>query len=301
MSKSEPAAKHTLAKCFPTDSVVRDAVFTCLDEFDGAGAQSLVYCQTVPMLKQALRYRPDVSILTNGTLAKHADGTLGGLVVVETPREAFFDLYLALHAANHELLVNESWGVGEECQIHPSAVISPKSRIGNRVVIGAGAVVGDGSVVEDDCFIDAGVVIGAEGQFIFEKPSGRVRIPHCGGVRIERDCVILANSVIVRSLFPRPTTVGAETHVGPLASIGHGATVGAKCMVRVNSVIGGRCRIGSNTMIGMSASVVEGATVGADCQVKMGSVVVKNVGDGKEVSGNFAEDHRKHVERSLKR
>jgi len=159
----------------------------------------------------------------------------------------------------------------------------------------------EGSILGDDTFVAPGAIVGAEGMLTVDDAQARLRIPHAGGVDVGRNVVILSQAVIARSLFQRFTTIGDEAQIGIQTTIGHGARIGARCIVRGNSVISGRAVVEDDAVVSLGSCVADARKVGKGAQVMMGSAVVADVEAGAHVSGNFAYDHREHVNDFIRR
>ncbi|WP_313698724.1 hypothetical protein [Achromobacter sp.] len=301
MQSDQPNNHHLqVGDFFTAGEIFRDGSFSVLDEVDTSTPGSLVYCQNLHYLQMAAENVHISAILCPRALGDELKDFSGAVILADDPRQQFFDLYLRL-TANGAMLPEMDFGIGEDCRIHPTAVVSSKSRLGNRVVVGANAVIEDYSRIGDDVDIGPNVVIGAEGLLTIRRPDGSlVRIRHAGGVEIGDGCQILAGAVIAKSLFRRFTHIGKHSQIGIMANIGHGAYVSDACVVSGNSVIAGRSRLADRVWVGTSASVAQGLTVGESAQIKMGSVVVADVPPGASVSGNFAVNHRINMARYLK-
>ncbi|WP_050446101.1 hypothetical protein [Achromobacter spanius] len=285
---------------FTVSDIFRHGTFSVLDEVDTFTPGSLVYCQNLHYLQKAAENANISAVLCPRSLGEELKGFSGAVVVADDPRQEFFDVYLRL-TANGAILPDMDFGIGEDCWIHPTAVVSPKSRLGNRVVVGAHAVIEDYSRIGDDVDIGPNVVIGAEGLLTIRRPGGSlVRIRHAGGVEIGDGCQILAGAVIAKSLFRRFTHIGRHSQIGIMANIGHGAYISDACVVSGNTVIAGRSRLADRVWVGTSASVAQGLSIGEGAQIKMGAVVVADVPPGASVSGNFAVNHRINMARYLK-
>ena len=285
---------------FPIADVMQDGGFAALDEVDTTTAGSLVYCQNLHYLQKAAENTHISAILCSSYLAGELTSSEIAVIAADDPRRQFFDLYLKLKASG-AILPQMDFGIGQDCRLHPSAVISSKSRLGNRVVVGANTVIEDYCCIGDDVEIGPNVVIGAEGLLTIRRSDGRlVLVSHAGGVEIGDGCQILAGAIITKSLFRRFTYIGRHSQIGIMSNIGHGAQIGEACVVSGNSVIAGRSRLGDRVWVGTSASVAQGLVVGDGTQIKMGAVVVANVPPGAVVSGNFAVNHRVNMARFLR-
>lgn len=285
---------------FPSAAVVQDGTFAVLDEVDTTTPGSLVYCQNIHYLKKAIANPYISAFLCTESLANEYSSLGKAVIVADDPRRQFFEVYVRLKEAG-KLSPKIDFGIGNNCQVHASAVISPKSKLGDRIVVGANTVIEDYCCIGNDVYIGPNAVIGAEGLLTVREPDGRLTlIKHAGGVEIGDGCQILAGAVIAKSLFRRFTHIGINTQIGILTNVGHGAFIGDSCVISGNSVIAGRSKLGDKVWVGASASVAQGLNVGEGAQIKMGSVVVSDINPNAVVSGNFAVNHRVTMARYIR-
>lgn len=279
-----------LADFFSPSEIRADGTFNDLGHADSPVAGTLTYCESVHYIDTA-NGNPNVSsVITTPALAdKVAAGK--GIVVVERPRVAFYSVDEAL----------DPEAVSLETRIHATAIVSPLAVIGKGVVISERAVVRGNVSIGDHTFIDAGVVLGAEGILYLRDGDENRRILHRGGVQIGRSVTVLANSVVVRGIFPgQPTLIEDHVLVGVSSVIGHEARLGRNSVVSGNCVIARGVSVGAEAWIGTSSMVREYIRVGDRASVKAGSVVVTDVPDGAEVSGNFATNHNRRMMQYLR-
>ncbi len=115
--------------------------------------------------------------------------------------------------------------IGDNCDIHPGAVVSRGCRLGDDVVLHPNTVLYEDTVVGNRVIIHAGVVIGADG-FSYRPVDGRhERIVHYGTVRIEDDVEIGACTTIDRAMVDE-TVIGQGTKIDNLVMIGHNCEIG---------------------------------------------------------------------------
>lgn len=288
---------YSTSDFFTAEQVLKSGFFSTLDEVETYQKNALVFCQNLHFLQLA-ESNPCVStILTTQSLALEV--TDKAVVFSEDPRLKYFEIYKNLHSQG-VLRPRMSFGIGKNCTIHPSAVISEFSKIGDNVFIGANVTISDYTSIGDNCRIESNAVIGAEGMLtLWSNEKTPLHISHAGGVSIGHNVQILSGAVIAKSLYQQFTTIGNCSQVGILANIGHGAVVGEASVISGNCVIAGKARLGNNVWVGASSSIAQGLKVGDNCQIKMGSVVVSSLRDDSVVSGNFALDHKKNIKHYL--
>lgn len=212
------------------------------------------------------------------------------LVVVSEPRLAFLRV------------VKEFWTVAPPPGIHPTAFVadgadvSETAHIGpfcyvGRAVIGSGTIleghvhVGDGTHIGRNVVVHPGTVIGSDGfGYQRNERGGLEKFPHIGGVRIEDDVEIGANTCIDRGTLG-DTLLRHGCRIDNLVHIAHNVVIGAHAAVIAHAMIGGSTRIGSSAWIAPSACVRDGLRIGDGATVGLGAVVVKDVPDGATVMG----------------
>jgi UDP-3-O-[3-hydroxymyristoyl] glucosamine N-acyltransferase len=127
--------------------------------------------------------------------------------------------------------------VGESCIIHPHVVIREGCRIGNRVILQPGAVIGS-------CGFG----------YITDKSGSHTKLEQLGGVVIEDDVEIGANTTIDRGRF-KNTLIGSGTKIDNLVQIGHGVQIGERNIIVSQTGIAGSTTTGKNVVIGGQAGI----------------------------------------------
>lgn len=224
------------------------------------------------------------------------------LIRSDDPQRDFFKLHK--HLASKTNFYGEDFlsRIDQDCDISPSAYVADKNVIIEKgVKIMPGAVILEKTILRQGVTIGPNTVIGFEGtQRIAITEGVFERVEHVGGVTIEKDSFIGANSVIVRGLFNQPTMIGSEVNVGNLVNVGHGCSIGNQAMLLSHSVICGSTMIHESARVSPGAVVSNGLEVGKYANIKIGAVVVNNVGDNQELSGNFAVAHKKNLKNFLR-
>lgn len=199
--------------------------------------------------------------------------------------------------------------IGAGAVVARGAVIGPGSFIGHNSVVGDGSHVGahctvhanvtiyDGVHIGDRVIIHAGAVIGADGFGYAASATGAVKIRHTGGVVVNDDVEIGANTAIDRGTID-DTIIGARTKIDNLCQVGHNVTIGSDCLVAGTAAIGGSVVIGNGVVIGGNVAIADHVTIGNGARVAGRSGVTKNIPDGETWAG-FPARHYRHYVRSL--
>ncbi len=199
-------------------------------------------------------------------------------------------------------VIAESAELAEGVSVGARAVIGEDCAIGANTHIGAGCVLADGTRIgRDSCLypnvtvyssvtigdrviVHAGVVLGADG-FGYATEEGRhLKIPQVGGVTIEDDVEIGANSCIDRGALGT-TKVERGTKIDNLVQIGHNCVVGPDSILCGQVGLGGSAVVGKGVMIGGQAGLRGHIKVGDGVMIAGGSGVTSSVPNGHVVAG----------------
>jgi UDP-3-O-[3-hydroxymyristoyl] glucosamine N-acyltransferase len=172
-----------------------------------------------------------------------------------------------------EARIDPSASVGPLCVVESRAVIGPGARLHALVYVGPGVEIGDDTVVHPHVslrdgvrvgrrvIIHSGAVLGADGfGFAFDGTAHR-KIPQVGGVLIEDDVEIGANTTIDRATFG-DTIVGRGTKIDNLVQIGHNVVIGEHSLLVAQVGISGSSRLGRGVVLAGQVGVADHVTIG---------------------------------------
>jgi len=212
-------------------------------------------------------------------------------------------------------VVHPTAKIGKQVTIGPHAVIDQGVILGDRTFVGAGTYIGPGTVVGQDCVlhprvtirerctlgnhvsVQPGAVIGSCGfGYTTDKTGRHTKLNQVGGVLIEDDVEIGANTTIDRSRF-KETVIGRGSKIDNLVQIGHGVKLGQDNMIVSQTGIAGstetgRCVVmagqcGISGHIKLSDGVILSARSGVDKSLpagKYGGAPVMPMGEYNRVS-----------------
>ena len=164
--------------------------------------------------------------------------------------------------------VGEGAEIGEDTRVYPHVVIREGVSIGRRVIIHAGAV------------------LGGDGFGYAFDGSAHQKIPQVGGVIIEDDVEIGANTTIDRAMLG-DTVVRRGTKVDNLVQIGHNVEVGEHSIIAAQGGISGSCRLGRGVMLGGQVGVADHVTIGDGAILGAQAGVSQDVGPGEKLFGTW--------------
>lgn len=186
------------------------------------------------------------------------------------------------------VFIGQGAQLGENVTVLPFAYISEQVQIGNNVYIGSGVkLIGDVQI-GDNVIIRENTVIGAEGLTTDrDKDGAAVTMPQLGGVVIENNVQIGANTVIAKGAID-DTVIHQGCKIDNSCFISHNVSLGKNTFVVGESIMFGSSCTGEGAYISGNASIRNGVRIGANAFIGMGAVVVKDIENDKIVKGNPA-------------
>ena len=215
------------------------------------------------------------------------------LIVCDDPRYNFYSLYNSVEEQRYKRI---------RTTIHPTAEVHSSAHVAEyNVVIGenskieANATILPDVIIGSDCIVQAGAVVGSIGYEHKVTKSGTIPVFHGGKVRIGNNVEIGAGCCIDKGFSHRDTIIGSGIKFDNLIHIAHAVHIGANCFIICGAIICGSVTIGKKVWIGPNSTISNGITIGDGAIISIGSVVVKDVGAGERVTGNFAVPHWKFI------
>lgn len=182
--------------------------------------------------------------------------------------------------------VGEDVEIGAGAVIHPLVSIYSKAKIGEGAVIHSHVSIREGVVIGKRVTIHNGCVIGADGFGYIKGPDGRhVKVPQVGGVIIEDDVEIGANTAIDRAALDA-TIIRKGVKIDDLVMVGHNVEVGENAILVAQVGISGSSRIGRDAILSGQVGIADHVTIGDGAIVAAKSGVTKDVPAGAMVSGS---------------
>lgn len=288
-----------LSEYFPAEMVLRDADFDALGLSNSRVQGRMLSFLEDPRYAGELNANPNIyAVICQANAVPSLAEHIQGVVICEAPRKAYFTLHNHLaETAAYRLPVKETT-IGSGCRISPLAYIAPEGvEIGDNVVIEEFVTVKGPCRIGDHTILHAGAKIGGEG-FEFKRFAESVLdVSHCGAVEIGSHVIIWENTTVHKAVYPWDMTkIGDYSRIGANSHIDHGAKLAAFSEVCAGAILSGRTELGDHAFIGPGTVVSNRISVGSGAKALIGSVVTKDVPDGQTVSGNFAIEHKKHLE-----
>ncbi len=181
--------------------------------------------------------------------------------------------------------------IGEDCQIHPSVVLSEHITIGNRCILHPGVVLYDNVHIGEDCIIHANTVIGSDAFYYKSRKEGREKMHTCGSVEIGDRVEIGAACTIDRGVSG-DTRIGSGTKIDNQVHIGHDTVIGSNCLFAAQVGIAGCVIIEDDVILWGQVGVPSDILIRKGAVVMGQSGVSKDLEAGKSYFGSPAEEFR---------
>ncbi|MCF7497175.1 hypothetical protein L3V35_19445 [Vibrio sp. L5-1] len=206
-------------------------------------------------------------------------------IISDNPEELFYKLHGILCESTDFYTSPSLSTFGDNLSIHSTAVVEDGVEIGNNVVIGANAVINKGSIIGNNVVIEAGAIIGTQGFQVIYGNEVPYLVKHVGGVKINDNVFIGANSCISNSLFDGYTEIGKSTKIDSLTFVAHNCRIGDNCVLTSGVVMAGSSTLDDGVWLAPNSVILNRINVGRESLVGSHSLVAKNVPDNTKVIG----------------
>ena len=237
-------------------------------------------------------------------------------IKVDNPYFAFSQLLHLFHdqpsparGVDSKAFIGSNVGLGRDISIYPYVYIGNNAKIGDNVTIypftfiGEDSIIGNDSViysnvsVREKCrlgsrvIIHCGAVIGSDGFGYVTHQGTHHKIPQVGGVVIEDNVEIGANTTIDRGTTG-DTIIRKGTKIDNLVQVAHNVSVGENCLFAAQSGIAGSSKTGNYVIMAGQSGVVDHVNIGNNVIITAQSAATKDIKDGETVSGMPSMTHR---------
>jgi UDP-3-O-[3-hydroxymyristoyl] glucosamine N-acyltransferase len=260
-----------------------------LEDLSHAGLNQLAICFSEKESK--------IKTKANAVLTDKEYSQFKNQIVVKNSRVAmaivlnlFYPQTVGEHFVHPTAIVDSSVKIQKPVFIGPYCVIEKNVEIAKGCKLISNVYIGANSKLAENICLHPGVVIGSDGYGYADDGTEHLKIVHRGGVVIEKNVEIGANSVVNQGTF-RPTTIGAGTKLDSHVHIAHNAQVGERVLIVSQSNVAGSAVIGDETIIAGRSGVADHVTLGKRTKLLAFSAAIKDHPDDSVLSGFPAEDH----------
>ena len=141
--------------------------------------------------------------------------------------------------------------------------------------------------IGDNARIHSGSVIGADGFGYNHKDGVHLKVWHMGGVIIENDFEMGANSCVDQGTFS-PTRIANGVKLDNHTQIGHNSDIGNGVILCGHAGTAGSVTLGDFTVLGGYVAIGPGLELGAGCGVGGGGKVLCDWPANSQISGHPA-------------
>lgn len=294
---SKPCTTGRLAEHFDLELAGdREIVIEGVCALTPGREQRLTFAESAHQREAALASRASLLIVP----PELADIGAPALLVSDTPRLSYARMAVLFERPLPAAGIASGAVVAPSARVAASASVGPNAVIGQRVVVDDGVSVAAGCVIEDDVrvgaysrlgpravlrsgtrigervLIGAGVVLGDRGFGLVPGPDGLETVPQLGGVHIENDVEIGANSTIDRGAIDN-TIVRAGARIDNQVHIAHNCVIGAQTVIAGCTGIAGSCTIGAGCMIGGGVGIGDHVSIADGVIITAASQVPKSI------------------------
>jgi UDP-3-O-[3-hydroxymyristoyl] glucosamine N-acyltransferase len=282
----------------------KDYVVTAASSLNKPESNTVMFCTEEHMgkigvlmsIENCIVFWPEKTEIPKNIRLRHV------IIAAPDPRQAyamfFLDNGITYYPEPSKYQMRNGAYIAEGAQIGENVVLFPGTYIDSQVVIGDGCYIGSGvkllgnTRLGKNVIVRENAVIGADGLSTMRKPDGGpATIPQFGGVVLEDEVQIGANTVIARGSID-DTIIHHGAKIDNLCFISHNVQVGVNTFIVGETIMFGSSSTGVEAYISGNSSIREGVHVGEKSFVGMGSVVVESVPNGAIVMGNPARQYR---------
>lgn len=194
------------------------------------------------------------------------------------------DIYLGAFA-----YIGKNVRIGAGCLIYPQAYIGDNTEIGEGTVIYAGVKIYQDCKIGKRCILHSGAVIGSDGFGFAPVDQHFEKIPQLGGVILEDDVEIGANTTIDRATFGN-TVIGKGTKLDNLIQIAHNVKLGEDNVFAAQTGVAGSTQIGNRNRVGGQCGFAGHIKIGDENEFGAQSGIHADVSNRKRLIGYPAVD-----------
>lgn len=224
------------------------------------------------------------------------------LIVSDNPKLLLAKIYQQFFKELPSPQINDKADISPEATIGKNCFIGAfcsigKCKIGNNVTIMPNVTIYDDVEIGDNVIVHSGCTIGTNGLGCMRDNDDALYVsPHVGGVVIEENVEVGANSFIARGAFSN-TVIKKGTKINGNCFIAHNCIVGKNVLFTGSSMIAGSSKIGDNSIIYSNVFVREQTNIGENSIIGAGSTVTKDIPSNEIWFGSPAKKQRDNEKR----
>ena len=208
-------------------------------------------------------------------------------LISESPPEVIHKISTSSIIAD-DVQIGAQVSIGDFSVIKGGVVLGDSVTIADQVFIGANVLIDNGTKVYPGvrimdgvkigsfCTIYPNAVIGGDGFGHVLNKLGHKKIAHHGGVIIEDNVEIGANTVIDRAAIGN-TVIRKNVKLDNLIQVAHGVEIGSGTVIAAQSGISGSSKIGKDCLIGGQVGVAGHLEIASGSKIQGKSGIASNI------------------------
>ncbi len=184
--------------------------------------------------------------------------------------------------------------IGDRVTLYPGVYVGEDSSIGEESILYPNVSIYPGTVIGKRVILHSGVVVGSDGFGYVKEGKKNVKIPQVGGVEIEDDVEIGANTTIDRATLGK-TIIRRGVKIDNLVQVAHNVVIGEDSIIVAQVGISGSTKIGSNVTLAGQVGVADHIEIGDNVMVGAQSGVSHDLPANQAYSGSPALPHREFL------
>ncbi len=173
-------------------------------------------------------------------------------------------------------IIGDQVEVGPDSTIGAGSVLEQACRVGDSCLLHSRVTLGRGVVIGDRCILHSGAVIGADGFGLVMQQDRWRKIPQLGGVVIEDDVEIGANTTVDRGALD-DTVIEQGCKLDNQIQVAHNVRIGAHTAIAACVGIAGSARIGRYCKISGGVGILGHLSVADHVTVTAMSLVTGDI------------------------
>jgi UDP-3-O-[3-hydroxymyristoyl] glucosamine N-acyltransferase len=184
--------------------------------------------------------------------------------------------------------------IGDRVTLYPGVYVGEDAAVGEDSILYPNVSVYSGALVGKRVILHSGVVIGSDGFGYVKDGKKNIKIPQVGGVEIEDDVEIGANTTVDRAALGK-TIIRRGTKIDNLVQVAHSVVIGEDSILCAQVGISGSTKIGSNVTLAGQVGVVDHVEIGDNVIVGAQAGVTHNLPGNQGYVGSPALPHREFL------
>jgi len=176
------------------------------------------------------------------------------------------------------VVVESGVAIADGVRIGPNCCLGRDSVVGANTHLYAGVTLYHGVSIGADCILHSGVVIGSDGFGFAPSAEGWVKIAQLGGVIIEDNVEIGANTTIDRGALDN-TVIRKGVILDNQIQVAHNVVIGENTAIAACSAIAGSTTIGKNCIVGGASGIAGHLNIVDGVHITAMTMVIKSLNE----------------------